>query len=59
MERRGISFETDAFVVDDHVIWGATARILQDLLDQLDSAPEPREGAALDLQPLTARPTGA
>jgi 8-oxo-dGTP pyrophosphatase MutT (NUDIX family) len=59
MERRGISFETDAFIVDDHVIWGATARILQDLLDQLDSAPEPRAGAALDLEPLTGPPAGA
>jgi 8-oxo-dGTP pyrophosphatase MutT (NUDIX family) len=38
IERRGIRFETDAYVVDDHLIWGATARILQDLLDRLQSA---------------------
>jgi hypothetical protein len=35
MERRGISFETDAFVVEDHVIWGATARIVELLLRRL------------------------
>jgi 8-oxo-dGTP pyrophosphatase MutT (NUDIX family) len=34
MERRGISFETDAYVVDGHLIWGATARILENLLGQ-------------------------
>ncbi len=32
LERRGISFETDAYVLDGHVIWGATARILENLL---------------------------
>lgn len=35
MQRRGISFETDAYVVDDHLIWGATARILESLLERL------------------------
>jgi len=35
IERRGIRFETDAYVVDEHLIWGATARIIQTLLDQL------------------------
>jgi 8-oxo-dGTP pyrophosphatase MutT (NUDIX family) len=38
MERRGISFETDAYILDGHLIWGATARILQDLLEQLQGA---------------------
>lgn len=37
MERRGISFETDAFVVDEHLIWGATARILDNLLERLQA----------------------
>jgi 8-oxo-dGTP pyrophosphatase MutT (NUDIX family) len=37
LERRGVSFETDAFGVDGHIIWGATARILENLLEQLDS----------------------
>jgi 8-oxo-dGTP pyrophosphatase MutT (NUDIX family) len=36
MERRGISFETDAYVVEEHLIWGATARILDELLERLD-----------------------
>jgi 8-oxo-dGTP pyrophosphatase MutT (NUDIX family) len=35
LERRGISFETDAYVVDGHLIWGATARILEHLLERL------------------------
>jgi 8-oxo-dGTP pyrophosphatase MutT (NUDIX family) len=38
MQRRGITFETDAFVVDEHLIWGATARILEDLFEWLQSA---------------------
>jgi 8-oxo-dGTP pyrophosphatase MutT (NUDIX family) len=36
MERRGISFETDAYIVDDHLIWGATARILEHLLERVE-----------------------
>ncbi len=39
MERRGITFETDAYVVDEHVIWGATARILEHLLERLSAGP--------------------
>ncbi len=35
IERRGITFETDAYVVDEHLIWGATARIIETLLAQL------------------------
>jgi 8-oxo-dGTP pyrophosphatase MutT (NUDIX family) len=37
LERRGISFETDAYVVDDQLIWGATARILENLLERLQA----------------------
>ncbi len=33
--RRGVPFRTDTYVVDDHLIWGATARILGDLLERL------------------------
>ena len=44
MERRGITFETDAYVVEDHLIWGATARILQDLLARLDTRTEREQG---------------
>jgi 8-oxo-dGTP pyrophosphatase MutT (NUDIX family) len=47
MERRGISFETDAYVVDDHLIWGATARIIEHLLERLQ---ESREGGSLTLR---------
>jgi 8-oxo-dGTP pyrophosphatase MutT (NUDIX family) len=57
MQRRGISFETDAYVVEDHLIWGATARILQDLLDQLDQ--QPGAGGGLDLQTIARRPGGS
>lgn len=38
MLRRGIPFRTDVYVVGEHLIWGATARILGDLLDRLDVA---------------------
>lgn len=37
IERRGMTFEVDAFVVEDHLIWGATARILEDLFVWLQS----------------------
>jgi 8-oxo-dGTP pyrophosphatase MutT (NUDIX family) len=35
LHRRGIAFETDAYVVDEHLIWGATARIIEHLLGRL------------------------
>jgi len=35
MERRGIVFEADTYVVDEHFIWGATARVIDDLLERL------------------------
>lgn len=35
LQRRGISFETDAYLVDEHLIWGATARIVQELLQRI------------------------
>jgi 8-oxo-dGTP pyrophosphatase MutT (NUDIX family) len=38
IERRGFSFETDAYVVDEHLIWGATARIVEHLLEWLQTA---------------------
>jgi len=47
MERRGISFETDAYVVEDHLIWGATARIIEHLLERLQGA---APGGALSLR---------
>jgi 8-oxo-dGTP pyrophosphatase MutT (NUDIX family) len=37
LERRGIRFETDTFTVGEHLIWGATFRILDDLLGRLRS----------------------
>jgi 8-oxo-dGTP pyrophosphatase MutT (NUDIX family) len=42
LERRGISFETDAYVVDEHLIWGATARILEHLLERAEELLPPR-----------------
>ena len=33
--RRGVPFRSDVYTVDGHVIWGATARILSDLLERL------------------------
>jgi 8-oxo-dGTP pyrophosphatase MutT (NUDIX family) len=37
--RRGIPIKTDTYVVGDALIWGATARILGDLLRHLDLRP--------------------
>lgn len=36
--RRGIPFRTDVYVVGEHLVWGATARMLGDLLDRLPAA---------------------
>jgi len=33
--RHGFGFETDAYEIDEHLIWGATARILTTALDRL------------------------
>jgi 8-oxo-dGTP pyrophosphatase MutT (NUDIX family) len=38
MLRRGVPFRTDTYVVGDHLVWGATARMLADLFDRLDRA---------------------
>ena len=38
LERRGVAFRTDAYIVGEHFIWGATARILADLLRRLEAA---------------------
>jgi 8-oxo-dGTP pyrophosphatase MutT (NUDIX family) len=38
MLRRGIPFRTDVYVVGDDLIWGATARMLTDLLERLDAS---------------------
>jgi 8-oxo-dGTP pyrophosphatase MutT (NUDIX family) len=35
--RRGVPFRTTTFVVDEHLIWGATARMLEVLLERLDA----------------------
>ncbi|MDX6698647.1 MAG: hypothetical protein QOE65_2044, partial [Solirubrobacteraceae bacterium] len=36
LTRRGVPFRTDVYTVDGNVIWGATARILSDLLERLE-----------------------
>src|ERR1044071_3469690 len=35
--RRGVPFRTDTYVVGDHLVWGATARMLGDLFERLDA----------------------
>jgi 8-oxo-dGTP pyrophosphatase MutT (NUDIX family) len=35
--RRGVPIHTPTYEVEGHLIWGATARILSDLLDQVDA----------------------
>lgn len=37
VERRGIAFEADAYVFDGELVWGATARILDGLLERIGS----------------------
>ena len=36
--RRGMAFKTDVYEVGPHMVWGATARILADLLRRLEGA---------------------
>jgi 8-oxo-dGTP pyrophosphatase MutT (NUDIX family) len=55
LERRGISFETDAYVVEDNMIWGATARILEYLLERLETTARPG-GEMLELRAPPPRP---
>lgn len=40
--RRGLPFRTDVYVVAENLIWGATARMLGDLLERADGVLEPR-----------------
>jgi 8-oxo-dGTP pyrophosphatase MutT (NUDIX family) len=35
ISRRGVPIRTDTYLVGDHLIWGATARILTDLLERV------------------------
>jgi 8-oxo-dGTP pyrophosphatase MutT (NUDIX family) len=35
--RRGLPIRTDTYTVGEHLIWGATARILADLLERIDA----------------------
>jgi hypothetical protein len=37
--RRGLPIRTPTYEVGEHMIWGATARILGELLDRLDRVP--------------------
>lgn len=36
--RRGLPIRTDTYLVGEHLIWGATARIMTDLLERMDWA---------------------
>lgn len=38
MLRRGVPFRTDVYVVGETLVWGATARILGDLLDRVPAS---------------------
>ena len=37
--RRGIPFRTDSYCVGEQLIWGATARIVADLLERVEALP--------------------
>ncbi len=43
--RRGVALHTDTYMVDGHMIWGATARIVSDLLERIGGL---LEGTAAD-----------
>lgn len=49
--RQGFAFDTDTYTVDEHEVWGATGRILGDLLarlpDDLTGPPPGRRGPTL------------
>jgi len=49
--RRGIPIRTDTYVVGDHLIWGATARILADLFDRIGPLLAAEEASGADLSP--------
>jgi 8-oxo-dGTP pyrophosphatase MutT (NUDIX family) len=49
--RRGLPIRTDTYLVGDHLIWGATARMLSDLFDRIAAIPG-EDGAG----PRPARP---
>jgi hypothetical protein len=36
LNRRGLPIRTDTYVAGDHLIWGATARMLGDLFDRIE-----------------------
>jgi 8-oxo-dGTP pyrophosphatase MutT (NUDIX family) len=48
LTRRGITFQTDAYVVEEHLIWGATARIIEDLLTRLRGGRQASEPLRLE-----------
>lgn len=41
--RRGVPFRTPVYEVDEHFIWGATARMLQTFLDRLEAGAGERD----------------
>jgi 8-oxo-dGTP pyrophosphatase MutT (NUDIX family) len=53
--RRGLPIRTDTYLVDDHLIWGATARILADLFDRIGGLA--LDGAARNSGPDPGRAT--
>jgi 8-oxo-dGTP pyrophosphatase MutT (NUDIX family) len=55
LQRRGLTFETDAYIVGEHVIWGATARIVGHLLERLDSFIPPSRPAPPPGSPTPSR----
>lgn len=48
LTRRGFTFQTDAYVVGENLIWGATARIIEHLLARLTDRPDEPLAIAAD-----------
>src|SRR5579871_1409291 len=49
--RRGLPIRTDTYLVGEHLIWGATARILSDLFERLGTLEVDKPGTLVGAQP--------
>ncbi|HEY8465382.1 MAG TPA: CoA pyrophosphatase [Solirubrobacterales bacterium] len=53
--RRGVPIRTPTYLVSDHLIWGATARILGELLERLEALGPATPGSAAEGEPGRSR----
>jgi hypothetical protein len=53
--RRGVPIRTPTYAVSEHVIWGATARILGELLERLEALGPAAPGSLAEGEPGRSR----